>query len=213
MVTAEPRMNRPPADFRADRDLPKGFLAYIKSLPLPVHYEFIRDAEPVDEPVRFKFPASVWRHYEQLTRFPDGLLVMGDAVCSFNPVYAQGMTVAGTEALTLRKHLQNPAGVKAIAFFGEIAGQIATPWQFSAMADLGYPGVEGQRNDQINLINQYIPKLLAGAAHDPAVTAAFLRVAGLVEEPMSLLHPDVAGRIGRALQHSGPKPAGATAPA
>lgn len=178
----------------------EGFLDYIKSLPLPFHYEYVKDAEPVDEPVRFRFPASVWRHYEQLARFPDGLLVMGDAVCSFNPVYAQGMTVAGMEALTLRKHLQNPSGLSAPAFFGEIAGQIAGPWQFSAIADLGYPGVEGERNDQINLVNQYIPKVLAAGTQDPVVTDAFLRVAGLVADPMSLLSPPIAGRVGAVLR-------------
>ena len=106
---------------------------------------------------------------------------MGDAVCSFNPVYAQGMTVAGMEALTLRKHLQIPGPLNAPAFFGEIAGQIAGPWQFSAIADLGYPGVEGERTDQIRLVNQYVPAVLAAATHDPVVTDAFLRVAGLVD--------------------------------
>jgi 2-polyprenyl-6-methoxyphenol hydroxylase-like FAD-dependent oxidoreductase len=181
----------------------EGFTAYIKSLPLPDHYEFVHDAEPVDDPVRFKFPASVWRHYEALTRFPGGLLVMGDAVCSFNPVYAQGMTVAGMEALTLRKHLHTPGPLNAMAFFGEIAGQIAGPWQFSAIADLGYPGVEGERTDQIRLINQYIPAVLAAAAYDPAVTEAFLRVAGLVADPMSLMSPEIAGRVGRVMQQAG----------
>jgi 2-polyprenyl-6-methoxyphenol hydroxylase-like FAD-dependent oxidoreductase len=198
--------DHPPTD-------PEGFLAYVKSLPLPYHYEYVQDAEPVDEPVRFKFPASVWRHYEQLTRFPDGLLVMGDAVCSFNPVYAQGMTVAGMESLTLRKHLQSPGPLNAIQFFGEIAGQIASPWQFSAIADLGYPGVEGPRTDEIRLVNQYIPTLLAAAVHDPGITDAFLKVAGLVEEPMSLMSPAIAGRVGRVLQRSGRRPASAPAPA
>lgn len=178
---------------------PKGFHDYIKSLPLPVHWEFVRDADPLDDPVRFKFPASVWRHYERLTRFPDGLLVMGDAVCSFNPVYAQGMTVAGMAAQTLRGHLQGTGQLNPAAFFGEIAEQIAGPWQFSAIADLGYPGVEGERTDEIRLVNQYVPAVLAAATQDPVVTDAFLRVAGLVEEPMSLMHPDIAIRVGRAM--------------
>ncbi len=185
--------DHPPTD-------PEGFHEYIKSLPLPMHYEFVRDAEPLDEPVRFRFPASVWRHYEQLTSFPDGLLVMGDAVCSFNPVYAQGMTVAGLEALTLRKHLQSPAPVKPAAFFGEIAGQIAGPWQFSALVDLGYPGVPGERTEEVNQVNAYIPAVLAAAAKDPVVTEAFLRVAGMVEEPMSLMAPPIMERV---MQQSG----------
>jgi 2-polyprenyl-6-methoxyphenol hydroxylase-like FAD-dependent oxidoreductase len=179
---------------------PDGFDEYVRSLPLPLHYEFIQEWEPVDDPVRFKFPASVWRHYEALTRFPEGLLVMGDAVCSFNPVYAQGMTVAGMEALTLQNHMRGTEPVNAIAFFGEIADQIAGPWQFSAIADLGYPGVEGERTDQIRLVNQYIPAVLAAATMDPVVTDAFLQVAGLVADPTSLMQPEIAVRVGRAMQ-------------
>ena len=189
--------DHPPTD-------PDGFNEYVKSLPLPMHYEWVRDAEPTDDPVRFKFPASVWRHYEQLTSFPDNLLVMGDAVCSFNPVYAQGMTVAGLEALTLRKHLQSPAPVNPTAFFGEIAGQIAGPWQFSALVDLGFPGVPGERTEEVNQVNAYIPAVLAAAAHDPVVTDAFLRVAGMVEEPMSLMAPPIMERV---MQQSGAQPA------
>ena len=185
--------DHPPTD-------PEGFHDYIRSLPLPMHWEFVRDAEPLDEPVRFKFPASVWRHYEQLTSFPDGLLVMGDAVCSFNPVYAQGMTVAGLEALTLRKHLESPAPVNPAAFFGEIAGQIAGPWQFSALVDLGYPGVPGERTEEVNQVNAYIPAVLAAGAKDPVVTDAFLRVAGMVAEPMSLMAPPIMERV---MQQSG----------
>jgi 2-polyprenyl-6-methoxyphenol hydroxylase-like FAD-dependent oxidoreductase len=183
---------------------PEGFLAYTKSLPIPDFYDNVYDAEPADEPVRFKFPASVWRRYDQLTRFPDGLLVMGDAVCSFNPIYAQGMTVAGLEALTLRKHLQDPAALDAIGFFAEISGQIASPWEFSATADLGYPGVEGQRTEQIQMINQYIAALQAAAVSDPVLTDGFLRVAGLVDEPMALMNPDIQQRV---MQQAGPPPA------
>jgi hypothetical protein len=134
---------------------------------------------------------------------------MGDAVCSFNPIYAQGMTVSGMEALTLRKHLQSPAALSPIEFFTEISGQIASPWQFSATADLGYPGVEGERNEQVQMINQYITALQAAAAHDPVLTDAFLRVAGMVDEPMALMNPDISQRV---MQQSGPPPADATTP-
>jgi hypothetical protein len=118
--------------------------------------------------------------------------------------------VSGMEAVTLRKHLHDSDAVSAIDFFAEIAGQIASPWQFSATADLGYPGVEGERTDQVQMINQYITALQAGAVHDPVLTDAFLRVAGMVEEPMSLMQPDIQQRV---MQHAGPPPADATIPA
>jgi 2-polyprenyl-6-methoxyphenol hydroxylase-like FAD-dependent oxidoreductase len=184
---------------------PEGFLAYTKSLPIPDFYDYVHDAEPVDDAVRFKFPASVWRRYDQLTRFPDGLLVMGDAVCSFNPIYAQGMTVAAMETLTLGKHLDSPT-LNALEFFSEISGQIASPWEFSATADLGYAGVEGERTEQILMINQFITGLQAAAVHDPVLTDAFLRVAGLVDEPMALMSPDIQHRV---MQQAGPPPTAA----
>lgn len=190
---------------------PDGFLDFVKSLPIPDIYESVRESEPIDDPVRFRFPASVRRRYEKLTRFPDGLLVMGDAVCSFNPVYAQGMTVAALESLTLRKHLQRFPEPRPLDFFRDIAGQIDSPWEFAASADLGYAGVEGRRTLKVRMINAYVPRLQSAAAHDAHLTNAFVRVAGLIDEPTTLLRP---GKLLRVLRHfrRRPTPTATTTP-
>ncbi|MFE9202418.1 FAD-dependent oxidoreductase [Micromonospora sp. NPDC007230] len=199
--------DHPPTD-------PQGFLEFARTLPVPDVYEAIRDAQPLDAPESFRFPASKRRRYERLRRFPDGLLVMGDAVCSFNPVYGQGMSVAAIEAMTLQKYLR--AGSPApLRFLHDISRVIDVPWDISAGGDLDFPEVEGHRSVKIRVGNAYIARVQYAATKDAAVTDQYMRVAGLMDPPSSLMRPAIMARV---LRHSPrrPQPASswlATAPA
>lgn len=173
---------------------PEAFLEWTRTLPVPDVYDVIHDAEPLDEPVTFKYPASVRHRYDLLERFPDRLLVLGDAMCSFNPVYGQGMTVAALEALTLRTHLER--GVpEPLVFFKDTAGVIDVPWQISAGSDLDFAAVEGPRPPEMQMMNSYMALLQSAATRDGAVTRAFMRVAGLVDPPTALMSPDMIYRV------------------
>jgi len=183
---------------------PAGFEEFAKSVPLPVIWESIKDAEPLDDPVKFKYPASVRKRFERLADFPAGFLVMGDAVCTFNPVYAQGMTVAALESLVLRKHLGTGGEIDARAYFHDVSREIDAPWELAAGSDLGYPGVEGKRSLKVKLVNSYVTKLQDVAIGDPQLANAFIRVAGLVDPPPSLMAPKHLFRVLR-----GKKPAAA----
>ena len=180
--------DHPPTD-------PDGFLAFARSLRFPDIYEAIRDAAPLDDPVGFRFPASVRHRYERLDRFPDGLLVTGDAVVSFNPIYGQGMSVAALEALTLRRHLERGAAPRPRRLFRDLARIVHVPWDIAAGGDLVFPGVQGRRAPATRLVNAYIARLHAAAAHDAELAGAFVRVAGLVAPPQSLLRPGIAVRV------------------
>jgi 2-polyprenyl-6-methoxyphenol hydroxylase-like FAD-dependent oxidoreductase len=172
-----------------------GYLAFARSLAAPEIYEAIHDAHPIDDPVTFRFPASVRRRYERLRRLPDGLLVVGDGVCSFNPVYGQGMTVAAIEAMILRDLLSQGAEPRPRRFFRAISSAVDVPWDISAGADLGFPGVEGNRTLKVRAGNAYMSRLHTAATQDAGITAAFFRVAGLVDPPGALMRPSLVLRV------------------
>ncbi|SEF33275.1 Dehydrogenase (flavoprotein) [Amycolatopsis pretoriensis] len=181
---------------------PEGFLEWARTLPVPDVYDVIKDAEPVDDPVAFKYPASVRKHFERLPRFPRGFLVMGDAACSFNPVYGQGMTVAALESLVLREHVGRGGEVDAKAFFKDIDGVIATPWEFSASGDLAFAAVEGKRTAKVKVGNAYMAKLQSAATRDGSITRTFMRVAGLVDPPQALMSPGMVLKVLRKAKNT-----------
>ncbi|HLK75114.1 MAG TPA: FAD-binding monooxygenase [Streptosporangiaceae bacterium] len=174
---------------------PAGFDEFMTRLPTPDVAAAVAGAEPLDDPVPFRFPASVRRRYDRLAAFPAGLLVIGDAVCSFNPIYGQGMTVAATEAMTLRELLARDAAPDARRYFRAITPAIDIPWDIVVSSDLAFPEVPGQRTAKVRLANAYLPRLHAAAAHDEALATAMIRVIGLKDRPEGLLRPDRVLRV------------------
>ena len=135
--------------------------------------------------------------------FPEGFLVMGDASCSFNPIYGQGMTVAALQALTLRDHLtpgvarRTPRVLHALARVHRRAvgaGDRCRPGRAR--------GVDGRRTPRRRIAGAYVARLTAAAAHDPALARAFMRVTGLVDPPEAILRPAIALRVLRPHRRS-----------
>ena len=172
-----------------------GFIEFARTLPAPYIYDTIRTAQPIGEAATYKYPASVRRRYEKLDRFPNGYLVMGDAISSFNPIYGQGMTVAAFEALELQSVLAQGSHDLARRFFARAARVIDTPWSIAVGNDLRIPEVSGPRPLPLRLINAYMARLHKAAHHDPVVALAFHRVANLLAPPPTMLHPRIAWRV------------------
>ncbi|UYM04830.1 FAD-dependent oxidoreductase [Solicola gregarius] len=151
----------------------------------------VRSATPLDDGAYFRFPASVRHRYDAMRAFPDGLLVTGDAVCSFNPVFGQGMTVAALEALALRDCLRDTGRRRGLAdrYFAAIRPIIDGAWQTSVSADQQIPGTPGRVPRGARLINRYVARFQRAAHSDQGLAVAFLRVMNLMEPPASLLRP------------------------
>jgi len=177
--------NYPPTD-------EEGFMAFAKSLPNRKLYDLINDAERVSDIVAYRFPTSVQRHYERLTAFPEGFLVLGDALCSFNPVYGQGMSSAALQVKALQQLLDERAeqsqGLErlALAFFPKAAEVIVTPWTLAATFDFLYPQTCGVRPPNLTANAQYLATANAIAAEDIKVQRLLAEVIALAK-PLAVL--------------------------
>jgi 2-polyprenyl-6-methoxyphenol hydroxylase-like FAD-dependent oxidoreductase len=180
---------RPPTELDA-------FVEYARTLWTPDVHAVIAAAEAIGGASTGAFPANVRRRYDRLRRFPDRYVVTGDAACSLNPVYAQGMSVAFAEALKLAqvldRHRLDRVGPR---FFRQTKPITGAAWLMATGADLGHAGVEGPRTASWRLLNAYIGRLLGVAHHDPVVAEAALEVIGLVSPPHHLMHPRIAWRV------------------
>jgi 2-polyprenyl-6-methoxyphenol hydroxylase-like FAD-dependent oxidoreductase len=177
---------------------PAEMLAFAEGLA-PAHVvAAIGAAEPLTEVCRFRYPESRWRRYDKMRRFPAGLLVVGDAICSFNPIYGQGMTVAALQAQALRHCLQRGLDGLARRYFRAAAKPIGVAWRFAVGGDLAMPEVEGSRPLSLRLANRYVDRLQTAAESDLVVAEQFIKVVALVEPPTRLLQPKMMIRVAAA---------------
>jgi 2-polyprenyl-6-methoxyphenol hydroxylase-like FAD-dependent oxidoreductase len=175
------------------------FLEFARSLDAPDLHEAIRDAEPLSPVALHRFPSNRRRHYERLRDLPDGMCVVGDAFCSFNPIYGQGMTTGALAARTLDRCLRAapwPDGTGGFArrFHRLLAGVIATPWMLTTTEDFRSPAATGRRPSWAPLVNWYTERVHRLTWSDAFVARRFLEVMHLTTAPRALFHPYIVYR-------------------
>ena len=178
----------PPSDFDA-------WKAYARDLPTRDLLDLIDGRQPHGEILTYRFPANRQRHFDRMRAWPSGFLVLGDAVCSFNPVYGQGMSVALTEARALDECLAAGDEDLAKRFFGRVKKIVASPWLIATGEDLRYPQVQGKRPFGFKLVNKYMERTHRAATKDPVVLRKFFEVANLLAPPAAVMSPSIAWRV------------------
>lgn len=190
-------------DFPADDE--QSFREHARSLPHPAVAAVLDRCEPVSDLATHRFPSSRRRRFEELARVPAGYLALGDAICSFNPIYGQGMTCAALEAVALgRLFDRHGAATAALSrdFYREAARIIATPWQFAAGGDFAYPETRGIRPRGIGLLNSYGRQIQLAAQVDAEVRRTFTEVQHLITAPAALRRPRMVWRVVRSARRA-----------
>jgi 2-polyprenyl-6-methoxyphenol hydroxylase-like FAD-dependent oxidoreductase len=177
-----------------------GYLEFARSLARPDIYDVVSTAEPLGDAVKYVFPSNLRRRYELMARFPAGYLVIGDAVCSFNPLYGQGMSVATLEALGLADCLASLTSIDRLwrPYAKAMALALDSPWTIAAGGDLAFEGVTGRRARGSGAVNWYLDHVHRAASTDRAVCRTFFDVANLLKPASALFAPPVVARVARA---------------
>lgn len=199
ITLAAARGPRPPLDLA-------GFAEFADRLPTALVAQVIRGSQPVTEGETFRYSTSRWVRFDRMARRPAGLLVVGDAVCSFNPVYGQGMSSAALQAVAVRdladravpargRPVDTAAAVDRVVTRAPacIARVVATPWSLATGPDRRAPGMPRKPLGE-RLLDRYLDRLVTVAHTDPSLAVAFLEVLNLVRPPQRLLTPSAVAK-------------------
>ncbi|MFE3542598.1 2Fe-2S iron-sulfur cluster-binding protein [Nocardia sp. NPDC059177] len=184
--------DHPPTD-------PDGYWRFAASVAPPDVRRALVEAQPLTDIATYRYLANQRRRYERLTRFPDGLLVLGDAVCSFSPAFGQGMTVSALQALRLRAVLADGNHELPRRWFRAAATAIDDAWLITKLFDLAMPHVDASGQTRMRLAGHLAGIGLAAGARDERVGRAVARIAGLLDRPTAVLHPETLAHTATAL--------------
>ncbi|WP_189003085.1 FAD-dependent oxidoreductase [Deinococcus roseus] len=176
---------------------PEGILKFAQSLPVPDLHQVLLTAEPLTDPLRHLIPSSIRKHFEKLKTFPRGLLVMGDALCSFNPTYGQGITVGVLEAQHLHDCLSESQGDLRDLwrwFFKRIQPVLKTAWSMVELEDSRF-FPEHTISPMDRVLQRYLVRMQQAATRSEEVAEAFYRVLNMIDPPQALFHPRVLWRV------------------
>ncbi|MGV2187385.1 FAD-dependent oxidoreductase [Rhizobium rhizogenes] len=169
----------------------KAFLSYLQSLPIPDLHQAVEGARRLAPLRRYRMPGGLRRHYEKMTRWPEGFLVIGDAVCSMNPLYSQGMSASALQVETLMSHLKRLLS-GALPFHRvqvEICASVDLPWQQAASVEQQFETPSKAAPWPTRLKRAYFKRLVSASIVNRQIAIAMLKVNNLIASPASLYAP------------------------
>ncbi|MFJ9658465.1 NAD(P)/FAD-dependent oxidoreductase [Streptomyces griseoflavus] len=181
------RGGEPPAD-------PEGFLRYALSLPDPIVGRLISGAEPLTDVHLSRSTSNVRRYLEELPHWPEGFVVLGDALATFNPAYGHGMSVAAFGARVLGRELARGGDLRAPGLARRVVRGAArsadAAWSMAVSQDVLYPGVRGGRPSAADrVLTGYTRRMMRAATGSYPAASAIWDVTGLLAPPTRMFRP------------------------
>ena len=167
--------NEPPEDLT-------GMIRMATQFAPPALLRALKRGETISEISVFRYPGATWRRYDKVDRFPAGLLVFGDAICSTNPIYGQGMTVAALEARALHDCLAEAQGDLSRRFFAAAAEHIGPLWASNQFNDRYMDDGNPEHAPSKELLD-FRDAVLSAAESSPALAEKLYRSMNLVDPP------------------------------
>ncbi|KQX51293.1 FAD-dependent oxidoreductase [Paenibacillus sp. Root444D2] len=192
-----PGGNYPPTDAAE-------FELAVEQLPSPIISEIVRDLEPITSPRGFRVPELYCHRYEQMSRWPAGLLVLGDAYCIYDPIFGQGMTVAAIAAEILETCLLERHGDFRPDWehgvLRRIKEAIEPAFWLNCTADLRWEGVEYEGSDSSTgnaFSREYMELYLKHATSKPdwRLYGLYWAVNTLSVSPRHIFNPQTAVQV------------------
>ncbi|MEH7374005.1 FAD-dependent oxidoreductase [Neobacillus drentensis] len=167
------------------------FINYAKSLEQPDVYEAIKNGTPETDVSVYRFPALRRFHYENLQRFPNGLIVSGDAFCRIDPVFGQGMSIAALEAIALKKELQKALNKNKLSQISKNTHRsfskiIDVPWLIALTEDFRFTHTDGAKPFGLPLLKWYVKRVILACESNQKVYGKLINVLQLKAHPISL---------------------------
>ncbi len=195
-------------DRRPPRDNDR-FEDFLADLADPALADLVAHCHPVTNVHVYRQTSNVRHPYERVLHWPDGLVAAGDALCAFNPVYGQGITVGAMQALELRRAARRglrPSGCGRLQ--RQLAASVNTPWSIATSADSSFPTADVGQSRLQAVLGAWSGELATLSIQGNQRASDYMsRVYNLVDSPVLLLHPALfASALSARLLGHGPTP-------
>ncbi len=177
-----------------------GFLEFARDLAKPAIYEQLKKAEPLSKIHGYRRTENRLRHFDKLRRWPAGFIILGDACCTLNPVYGQGMTLASISTSILDSLLAEGPSAKRLPklFQRRLKAALKSPFTTATGDDLRWPETTGRAPPGLRLLHGVVDRVMSAATHDPKLHLRLMEVLHMIRPTSALLQPWILRRALRA---------------